>query len=692
MISSAVFSAGNLFAGNVDSLKELLALASPKESAYIYLQLASSPEVTYVNEAYEYAEKALEIGEKTNDSQIKGKAYLELAILNQKLSRKALAIENYEKAIPFLSETPDSANAYAACLALGLIYSNKSDYKNAYTHFSQARSFIDTFVDHSKLAELDKNLGNIYQSVGDYSKALASFEKSLEYAKESRDSAQMAFAIGSIGNVYAEWNLYSDALECFGRTLKLLENTNNLRGRAIAYINMANALEKLGMFDSALVVAQKSADIFITYNMNDDIPDALIQIAQVLISQKGFSEAESNLRKALSIAKEVDFPSQMGAIHLTFGNLYKAKKEFESAIASYKKSIEYFDQTDDKFDNKQAYILLAELLENVGKFEESLKYYKMYYQLSDSLYTESAQISVYDMQSRFELEAKNNQINTLNAEYSKNRAIIIITSLASILLLIGGVIVYRQYYSARRAKIQLEESNATKDKFFSIIAHDLRNPIGALLSASSMLTNEDYCSNVGEMKEYANDIHSSAVHISKLLEDLLTWARSQQGRIEYNPLDADISQIANNIAAILGNHAQNKGIRIVNTIENELLAFCDVNLTATILRNIVSNAVKFTPQGGTITISGRSDGETVSVSVADTGVGISKEKLANLFKVGATRSTTGTANETGTGLGLIICREFAERNGGTIWAESEENLGTTFTFTVPASKSYSSKS
>lgn len=692
MISSAVFSAGNLFAGNVDSLKELLALASPKESAYIYLQLASSPEVTYVNEAYEYAEKALEIGEKTNDSQIKGKAYLELAILNQKLSRKALAIENYEKAIPFLSETPDSANAYAACLALGLIYSNKSDYKNAYTHFSQARSFIDTFVDHSKLAELDKNLGNIYQSVGDYSKALASFEKSLEYAKESRDSAQMAFAIGSIGNVYAEWNLYSDALECFGRTLKLLENTNNLRGRAIAYINMANALEKLGMFDSALVVAQKSADIFITYNMNDDIPDALIQIAQVLISQKEFSEAESNLRKALSIAKEVDFPSQMGAIHLTFGNLYKAKKEFESAIASYKKSIEYFDQTDDKFDNKQAYILLAELLENVGKFEESLKYYKMYYQLSDSLYTESAQISVYDMQSRFELEAKNNQINTLNAEYSKNRAIIIITSLASILLLIGGVIVYRQYYSARRAKIQLEESNATKDKFFSIIAHDLRNPIGALLSASSMLTNEDYCSNVGEMKEYANDIHSSAVHISKLLEDLLTWARSQQGRIEYNPLDADISQIANNIAAILGNHAQNKGIRIVNAIENELLAFCDINLTATILRNIVSNAVKFTPQGGTITISGRSDGETVSVSVADTGVGISKEKLANLFKVGATRSTTGTANETGTGLGLIICREFAERNGGTIWAESEENLGTTFTFTVPASKSYSSKS
>ncbi len=673
----------------MDSLKEMLALASPKESAYIYLQLATSPEVAYVSDAIDYAEKALIIGEKTDDAQIKGKAYLALAQLNQRIVRKATAIENYEKAIPLLAEVSDSASAYSAFIGLGLIYLNKSDYKNAHSYFTKAREFIDTTADESKFAELSKNFGNIYHSVGDYSKALESFEKSLTLARKSNDSTQMAYAIGSIGNVYADWSLYSNALECFERTLKLLENTNNSRGRAIAYINMANSLEKLGMLDSALVAARKSAEIFITYNMTEDIPDALVEVAQVLIRKKEFYEAESTLKKALGIAKEVDFVSQLGAVYLTFGNLYKEKKDFDNAVSSYKKSIEYYDQTDDKFDNKQAYQLLAELLEGAGKFEESLKYYKMYYRLSDSLYNESSQIAVYDMQSRYELESKNNQINTLNAEYSKNRAIILITSFASILLLFGGVIVYRQYISARRAKVQLEESNATKDKFFSIIAHDLRNPIGALLSASSMLTNEDYCSNVGEMKEYANDIHSSAVHISKLLEDLLTWARSQQGRIEYNPVDADISQIAGNIAAILGNHAQNKGIQIVNSIQNELLAFCDINLTATILRNIVSNAVKFTPQGGTITMSGRSDGETVFVSVADTGVGIPKDKLPNLFKVGATRSTTGTANETGTGLGLIICREFAERNGGSISAESEENIGTTFTFTVPASKTYS---
>lgn len=678
-------------AGTVDSLKEMLALSSPKESAYIYLQLSSLQDAAYISESFDYAEKALSIGERADDPQIIGRAYLSLAQLNQKVSRKALAIEYFEKSIPYLERASDSASMYTACSSLGQIYTNKSDYKNAYSYFNKAKDYVDTFADHSKLAELAKNFGNIYQSVGDYSKALESFEKSLSYAKESQDSTFMAYAIGSIGNVYAEWSLYNNAIDFFERALKLLDNTNNSRGKAIAYINMANALEKMGLYDSALVVAQKSADIFITYSMTEDIPDALVQIAQVHISRKDFADAAIMLQKALDIAKDVDIPAQMGAIYLTYGNLQKAKKDFEGAISFYKKSVGFFDQTDDKFDNKQVYELIAESLESAGKFEESLKYYKMFYRLSDSLYTESAQIAVYDMQSRYELESKNNQINTLNAEYSKNRAIIIITGFAAILLLIGGVIVYRQYISARRAKVQLEESNATKDKFFSIIAHDLRNPIGALLSASSMLRSEDYCSNVDDMKEYANDIHSSAVHISKLLEDLLTWARSQQGRIEYNPVDADISQIADNITAILGNHAHGKGIQIINSIQTELLAFCDINLTATILRNIVSNAVKFTPQGGSITISGRSDGETVFVSVADTGVGIPKDKLPSLFKVGATRSTTGTANETGTGLGLIICREFAERNGGSISAESEENVGTTFTFTMPAPKSYKNK-
>jgi PAS domain S-box-containing protein len=230
---------------------------------------------------------------------------------------------------------------------------------------------------------------------------------------------------------------------------------------------------------------------------------------------------------------------------------------------------------------------------------------------------------------------------------------------------------------------KLQELNATKDKFFSIIAHDLKNPFNSILGLSEHLLNNISELDSENIKKYISFIYEGANKTYKLLENLLTWSRSQTGNIPFSPVKFNISDILAEKIILLKNIADNKEITI-HTIFKNLDVYADVSMTKTIILNLLSNAIKYTARKGNITLKTTSNNEnSVIISITDTGIGIYNETLKKIFDISEKISTTGTENETGTGLGLIICKEFIEKQNGKIWVESEVGKGSTFYFTLP---------
>ena len=231
--------------------------------------------------------------------------------------------------------------------------------------------------------------------------------------------------------------------------------------------------------------------------------------------------------------------------------------------------------------------------------------------------------------------------------------------------------------------VALHAANISKDKFFSIIAHDLRSPFTGLLGYLDMLNRQADALSAEMLKDYLTKLHLSAKRLYALLDNLLAWARLQRGLVEYQPTEIALATLADDIVALFAPNAEQKALTLTQTIPAAVVVSADAAMLNAIMRNLLSNAVKFTPVGGRIVISARSAAHEVEVAVADTGCGMGPDMLARLFRLDCQETTTGTAGETGTGLGLLLCHDLVRQHGGALWAESAVGRGTTFRFTLP---------
>ncbi len=235
----------------------------------------------------------------------------------------------------------------------------------------------------------------------------------------------------------------------------------------------------------------------------------------------------------------------------------------------------------------------------------------------------------------------------------------------------------------KRAKEELKELNATKDKFFSIIAHDLKNPFAVLIGCSDFLLQSEPLTE--DQRELAEDMNTASQQGYDLLQNLLKWSRSQIGHLACEPKMINIQNIVNETILLLKNNAMSKNIRLIGEIEENTSVYADSDMITTVIRNLLSNSIKYTPDGGSITISADDKGDVLEISISDTGVGIKPEDIEKLFRIDVKHSTPGTAKEQGTGLGLNLCKEFVEKNNGKIGVESTVGKGSRFYFTVPKS-------
>jgi signal transduction histidine kinase len=270
----------------------------------------------------------------------------------------------------------------------------------------------------------------------------------------------------------------------------------------------------------------------------------------------------------------------------------------------------------------------------------------------------------------------------------KNQFHILLWAHLVILILgLSGIFYYHKmshiYLSQLHKKNQdLYQLNAKKDKFFSIVAHDLKNPFNSIIGLSDFLVDHSDELEEKEKGELLMSIQQTSKSAYQLLENLLAWAMSELKKIPFKPEKTDCSSVADSAIEIVIASAKNKNIALNNQIPEGTLVTADKNMLATILRNLISNAIKYSNPGGSVDISYSAQSGKHQLSVTDHGVGMTPEQKGNLFLFGTNTSTYGTQNEKGTGLGLILCKEFVEKHGGQIWVESEQGKGTTFNFTL----------
>lgn len=238
----------------------------------------------------------------------------------------------------------------------------------------------------------------------------------------------------------------------------------------------------------------------------------------------------------------------------------------------------------------------------------------------------------------------------------------------------------------RKAEEQLLELNAAKDKFFSIITHDLKSPFTSIIGFSELLIEKIRVNDYSDIKEFATIIHNSSWRAMDLLTNLIEWSRLQTGRMEFNPEEINIISVIDEVTELINDSAWQKSIEIKKIIPDNINVFADKPMISTVLRNLLSNAVKFTRPGGKIVVTTIKENNMVMLSVSDNGIGIKKDIIEKLFHIGESTSTKGTKGEEGTGLGLLLVKDFVMKHGGEIRAESEVGKGSKFIFTLPLSE------
>lgn len=241
----------------------------------------------------------------------------------------------------------------------------------------------------------------------------------------------------------------------------------------------------------------------------------------------------------------------------------------------------------------------------------------------------------------------------------------------------------KQKLQIEEQKKELETLNATKDKFFSIIAHDLKNPFASLIGASDFLVSSSNDLSKEQMANFLNIINNSAKQGYRLLENLLEWSRMQTGMLAWQPEQVDLWDLVNEVVHLLRGSAETKQIHLEARVDEDLSAFVDPNMIDTVVRNLVSNAIKFTARGGEVIVESKQLKGAIEITIRDNGIGIKEDDVSKLFRIDEQLTQNGTENETGTGLGLILCKEFIDKHKGELYVKSEPNKGSSFIFTLP---------
>jgi len=498
---------------------------------------------------------------------------------------------------------------------------------------------------------------------------------------------------------------FNEAIQYYKKAVKLNKQIGDSVSLAIDYDYLGISYSRLQIPDSSLLYYNKALSLFKKSGKIDRYAVSLSNIAWVLQNYPdSLNKAINYCNLAWKTFQQIGWLYYEGDIKHGLASAYMKQGKYNQAIELYQSSLKLaFEHKRELLLIKQIYQGLSQAYEKTGKYKEALANHILYAQYNDSTIEKHKITQIAKLEMQYETEKKEKEIIQLQTkhqlaeiELKKNKQIKILGTVLVGLLLLFLLFLYSKYIDKKksndllesknqqieRSENDLRELNAAKNKFFSIIAHDLKNPFHTVMGFSQLLSKDYDRFTEDERRKFASDIYQSSNNIFRLLQNLLDWSRSQTGRIAYAPIIVDFKRVLNNAMSVLHAMARQKNISITHAYDDNLKIYGDPSMLETVLRNLISNAIKFTPENGSIEISAIELENQVTISIKDSGIGISESDLTNLFRIDSKVKQKGTNNEDGTGLGLVLCHEFIQKNNGTIWAERNLGNGSKFSFTI----------
>ncbi len=586
----------------------------------------------------------------------------------------------------------------------------KSEYDSAIFYLEEAKNIYKMLNNFGKEAELLEKIGSCYYSgKADFATAMKYYLKSLKRRELLGDTLGLAYLYNNIGNIYYKQNMREEARKNYEEALFYARKTNDKKILAIILNNLGSEYAYIKDYNKALDYYFQALELKKQTGNPISLAITYGSIGSIYKYKKDYEKAIKYYNIALNLLENKN--QYYYALMLNYlSAVYKEKKNYQLTISYLKKSVEIAEKIKALQILESDYKALSEVYSLLGDYKNAYDYSKKYLAVHDSIFNKERNEALAELQMKYEVDKqlkenellkKENQIKELNITKQKIKLRFAIVG-ATIFFISTLLIFFLYRYNRKLAKIlnhknfELEEANKqlyssqillkkeieTKNKFFSIIAHDLRNPLNILPIITENLAENYNSLNDKQKLYYINNIDKTTKSLSQLVENLLLWARAQSGRIKLNYETFKLNEIVSQNINLLALNAEKKNIRIENNIPEDVEIFSDKNILTTVIRNLLSNAIKFTPEGGKITFDLREQGDKYIVSVSDTGIGMSEDDLKKLFRIDVDPKSIGKSKEKGSGLGLIICKDFLNLTGEKIWVESTPGKGTTFYFTV----------
>lgn len=635
-----------------------------------YAELLDYMVKTAPDQSIKYAEAALKEAGRSGNREAESNYLLQLGTAYTKLHKPLIALEYFDKAYTLFEEAGDSAGLCRAMNKLGYIKIVMGDMVEAINYFHRSE-------------ELSLNLNEM----GNYIDAI-NYLGILNYILDNMDQAVM----------------YSE------KALKLSDQFDYLEGKALAYEHFAIIYLKQNKYNEALDLNTKSYEIRKQLDDLTMITELYDNYSSIYNRMNDFESAIEYTKKSVELRRQYGDVNGMGSTYMNLGNIYLALNEYDDALKYLLQAYQIKKESQDL----RAFTLilrnLSDIYEKKNDFRNAYLHLREFKAFNDSLFGENIRRQVSRIEAKQELVKKEDQIKTLqdkNIFQEKLQKFLVVIIILGVFLTISMIIAYilnrrankklnrvNEEILEQRNKLQnlndeLVMLNNDRDKFFKIIAHDLRSPFFPLLTYSEIIANESDTLNKSELTRYSKNIYQSSKNIFDLLENLLQWLGINSGKMNLAPTIVNIDEAIDKIIQLYKRNAADKGIKLNYDSNRSLTVYADRDMVGLILRNLISNAIKYTKKDDTITIKTELKNEFVEVSVSDTGVGIDDESMKNLFST-SMYSKSGTNNESGSGLGLLLCKEMVVKNGGTIDVFSKVGEGTTFNFTLPADKNIES--
>jgi signal transduction histidine kinase len=643
-----------------------------------------------------------------NDSFVKDTllidSYLEKAIAYP-IDQSNLSVSYFKKATQIANKLKSQEQLAKVFLTKGIHFWSKYDYFEAIKNFNLALPYCEDLKKNNYLSKLNYYLGESYYSVYSEDIAFKYYLRALNLYKLDNNEVGTAYCYNGLGTIYATANPKA-GLYYINKALLIFQKHKKIQGISTSYINIANATEDVA---ACIALYKKSIDFLKLEHDPYNLAVNYNNLGDCYTSLSDYPQALSYFEQALALSETLPLKPLHSIIYLNIADLKLRQKLYKEAIFYSNGSLEYATSQGDVAIKTDNLLALSNIYEQKGELSKALQYKNEYVAVKEraAKYNDQKKIQLFQSlndleKSQFEIQRLKSKNESFFQKLQTRRNVSYLLLFITVGLISAVVILFLQkkeknkIYALLQLKTEqistlkdnvqsqndyLSDLNNTKNKLFKIIAHDLKNPLSSIEALSDLMLQKDIDNDPEEEILYLNLIKDSATKASEILNDVLVWALNQEKPVQNK--EVSVRNLIQEELKLLEIQALTKDITIHNTVPSDVMVITDKNKVATVIRNLISNAIKYSYSKGIIVISTEIIDHFIQITVKDAGVGLSNSELDTLFIVDYKKSKLGTANEEGTGLGLVLCKDFVQKLGGKMIVTSEPNSGSAFSFTLP---------